>query len=193
MGGKSVSIPFKRESVWQVFRLVGCPLLQNHVSIPFKRESVLQDLLIFFCKTKNEFQFPSNGKVYCKNGSPVALGPNGTGFNSLQTGKCIASFGEVVSAADGEEEVSIPFKRESVLQEPTNQPTTVGALKFQFPSNGKVYCKTELQNHFGSPALFPFPSNGKVYCKFPLSDQERWQIESGFHSLQTGKCIARIQ
>ena len=62
------------------------------VSIPFKRESVLQDWKLEKTTkcSKKWFQFPSNGKVYCKRNSVNML----------------------VSVTH----VSIPFKRESVLQ-----------------------------------------------------------------------------
>ena len=64
-GVVEVSIPFKREGVLQVYydhKRIGA----NRVSIPFKREGVLQVVIYtregdFFL-----FQFPSNGKVYCK-------------------------------------------------------------------------------------------------------------------------------
>ena len=45
-----------------------------------------------------EFQFPTNGKVLCKLCSPLLLPPKrkGSRFNSLRTGKCFASFNWIV-------------------------------------------------------------------------------------------------
>ena len=87
-----VSIPFKRESVLQDYTASFQQVDALIVSIPFKRESVLQaDNPSQFLVPWKEFQFPSNGKVYCKSKIRVAI-------LKLQ-------------------DVSIPFKRESVLQE----------------------------------------------------------------------------
>ena len=110
------------------------------------------------------FQFPSNGKVYCKHLSvrvrarvfqvsipfkregvlqaiPQTTYPKHyyVRFNSLQTGRCIAS--------------AIPKLEVNA------------DLEFQFPSNGKVYCKKEKELARDAANKFQFPSNGKVYCK----------------------------
>ena len=75
-------------------------------------EELTQALLV-----ANEFQFPSNGKVY-----PKKMLLNGMCqdclycFNSLQTGRCIQSHGMLDDLLEITEE-------------------------FQFPSNGKVYPK----------------------------------------------------
>ena len=134
-----VSIPFKRESVFRAsiealggIGLSGFNSLQtgkciqrieseidydlgNEVSIPFKRESVFRDWGIWACAPfTEEFQFPSNGKVYSELKIPTARGKR-LSFNSLQTGKCIQRhriFGAVVVSI-----VSIPFKRESVFRD----------------------------------------------------------------------------
>ena len=87
------------------------------VSIPFKRESgsqVAKSLYICVCSGVRSFQFPSNGKADRKQ---LAIGIllDATRFNSLQTGKRIASTyaSSHVSAVFA---VSIPFKRESGSQ-----------------------------------------------------------------------------
>ena len=88
----------------------------------------------------SKFPFPSNGKVYSKTmskyensdnfrsfhslqtGKCIASNLNQTRgcikmcFNSLQTGKCIARNKEVRNERYRSKGVSIPFKRESVLQ-----------------------------------------------------------------------------
>ena len=113
--------------------------------------------------------------------------------------------------------VSIPFKRESVFKAGIAN-TAYAMVKFQFPSNGKVYSKpTSSRKRLSSTRPFQFPSNGKVYSKKTAytmhSDlEERFQFPSngkvyskvaakktvpataaaGFNSLQTGKCIQSL-
>ena len=185
---EGVSIPFKRERVWQAAYLLqatgmrltcfnslqtgkcmarqsksaaGTPLI-GFVSIPFKRESVFKaSPIVCFLLECYLFQFPSNGKGYRK---PTAMVSNsmilsafqfpsngkvdrktaGLGkmsrtkisFNSLQTGKWIAS---KISPRRIPSKiiVSIPFKRESVSQEPVAEHILDVGVEFQFPSNGK--------------------------------------------------------
>ena len=88
-----VSIPFKRESVLQdVFAATHNVVWKGCVSIPFKRESVLQAFRRLTNHITVRFQFPSNGKVYCKQGNTsFSAFLSSFCFNSLQTGKCIAS------------------------------------------------------------------------------------------------------
>ena len=171
------------------------------------------------------FQFPSNGKVYSELliiESPEAPLQNGfnslqTGkciqrnrtneeteadlesFNSLQTGKCIQSQEGSVFSEQGSDQVSIPFKRESVFRV-TRLETEAVIYKvsipfkresvfrvrgrgrqrsfrigsFQFPSNGKVYSEVAAAEELGgefATIRFQFPSNGKVYSEFRWSDQ----------------------
>ena len=134
-----------------------------------------------------KFQFPSNGKVYSEKWSahkslwlhrvsipfkresvfrvkltPLLL-PKQLSFNSLQTGKCIQRLAE--KKLEAQARVSIPFKRESVFRVQGLLPDFITSrLKFQFPSNGKVYSER--------PRL-----------QRPLLEQK------SFNSLQTGKCI----
>ena len=77
------------------------------------------------------------------------------GFNSLQTGRCVASVVFYKGDSHVRKKVSIPFKREGVLQAtPVEVEKSFNSLqtgrcvarnrdldKFQFPSNGKVCCK----------------------------------------------------
>ena len=117
-------------------------------------------------QSERKFQFPSNGKVHCKfrdscdsdcNSGNVSIpfkresalqvsrfhriNCHYNCFNSLQTGKCIArdvieNFFQINMI------VSIPFKRESALQELFLSLASVSVSAFQFPSNGKVHCKS---------------------------------------------------
>ena len=116
---RTVSIPFKRESVFKVTisvdgktvaKMVPFQFPSNgkvyskyygnrriepglvYVSIPFKRESVFKEdeRKAEYLKAK-EFQFPSNGKVYSKTKRGESMASPKFSFNSLQTGKCIQS------------------------------------------------------------------------------------------------------
>ena len=180
-----------RRNAWQGWGLA-------FVSIPFKRESVFRDAwqgwgLAFQCKRFNSlqtgkciqrawksaftkaddeaFQFPSNGKVYSeKQKIYLSAHRRHLCFNSLQTGKCIQSGtgGPVQELYDNvsipfkresvfrvaprrhnggsrESKVSIPFKRESVFRVFSNPVHRVKRLLFQFPSNGKVYSERHKQ------------------------------------------------
>ena len=113
------------------------------------------------------------------------------GFNSLQTGKCIA---RKIAASHANTRSS-----------------------FQFPSNGKVYGKPEGWEYVGKlDNLFQFPSNGKAYGKevppgisvprvevsIPFKREDVWQVAivgwilhqraKSFNSVQTGRCMARV-
>ena len=134
-----VSIPFKRESVSQVV-IRSCAKSACHVSIPFKRESVSQ------------VRLPQRTRI-----ASIC-------FNSLQTGKRISRYFNCETEAEAYD-VSIPFKRESVSQVQRAWDLARDIEKFQFPSNGKAYLKSE-------------------------STPIRWSVDS-FNSLQTGKCISR--
>ena len=59
-----VSIPFKRESVFREVQLCLLATRRQQVSIPFKRESVFRAVSTDVEIGDEEFQFPSNGKVY---------------------------------------------------------------------------------------------------------------------------------
>ena len=111
------------------------------------------------------FQFPSNGKVYSEKSVKVETQQRkGGSFNSLQTGKCIQSADPAAREKMGK--VSIPFKRESVFRALASGVPYIRYLRFQFPSNGKVYSENFLMNKvmlMGN--LFQFPSNGKVYSE----------------------------
>ena len=137
-------------------------------------------------------------------------------FNSLQTGKCIQSrsskFGLPLR-----DNVSIPFKRESVSKVLKLKTINWFISEFQFPSNGKVYPKCHSWFWIARFTTFQFPSNGKVYPKrvnatdnmgfrigfqFPSNGKVypkslfRLHLSQSrikcFNSLQTGKCIQRF-
>ena len=141
-----VSIPFKRESVFQEviahsdtegpdgfqFPSNGKAYSKgecyqrwhksHQVSIPFKRESVFQvDLRIRNLSTKRlkvsiPFKRESVFQVGC---SSIIITTLTLCFNSLQTGKRIPSTGRLHLLQSDAQRVSIPFKRESVFQEDT--------------------------------------------------------------------------
>ena len=116
---------------------------RKKVSIPFKRESVLQDL--------------QGDMGYCLQ----------DGFNSLQTGKCIASFFRDSSLASLSSFNSLQTGK-----------CIARSRVYPFPAENKV-------------TLFQFPSNGKVYSKRRIHQRRIHRHTSSFNSLQTGKCIAR--
>ena len=190
----TVSIPFKREGIYKADRKDGCwtwwrsfNSLQTGRYIQREKPPEEKD------GDNNEFQFPSNGKVYTKPYLALPIAVVLIGFNSLQTGRYIQR-----SRKDNE--------------------ATTQARKFQFPSNGKVYTKktTTREVSIAAPGKFQFPSNGKVYTKWktlnPNSfflhvsipfkregiykdcfNRHRRQTRSGFNSLQTGRYIQSWQ
>ena len=114
-----------------------------------------------------------------------------SGFNSLQTGKWIQRhLKEQTSRLMMGEKVSIPFKRESGFKVGLSDLNVFWAIRFQFPSNGKVDSKKSLLRTCGkkSEIKFQFPSNGKVDSKKVKSLPEV-EVTPGFNSLQTGKWI----
>ena len=118
----------------------------------------------FYC---NGFQFPSNGKVYPKVSNWVRCRRwwRRLSFNSLQTGKCIQRYYLLDSS----------YFRIS---------------EFQFPSNGKVYPKRRRR-------IFVVEHRRKVSIPFKRESVSKAFADSGylvdvyacFNSLQTGKCI----
>ena len=116
-----VSIPFKRESVSKE-KCLGHISERDHetVSIPFKRESVSkanqkisQNLVI------SKFQFPSNGKAYPKLTVEVgSIVNDGDVFQFPSNGKAYPKRRpRFHNATLQDNEVSIPFKRESVSKD----------------------------------------------------------------------------
>ena len=118
MTSARVSIPFKREGVLQdVILKVPYPTSLESVSIPFKREGVLQvncDNLLFYCI---EFQFPSNGKVYCKLIMEIQRDVYRVSIPFKREGVLQAAPRSSSRRCSDDGHVSIPFKREGVLQE----------------------------------------------------------------------------
>ena len=138
----SVSIPFKRESISKGFSGGCSSVLEAAVSIPFKRESISKVNVSPMSAQKHEavsipFKRESISKVG-RFGRKKIWTPSC--FNSLQTGKYIQRELNARIQAIRELEVSIPFKRESISK--GKSPTLgIRRIKFQFPSNGKVYPK----------------------------------------------------
>ena len=133
-----VSIPFKREGVSELAYLGTLGVLQK-VSIPFKREGVSE----------------RNTKKTTLKNLKVSIPFKREGVSELSfhtTCNCFRIF------------VSIPFKREGVSEQNPTQNYPGDGLKFQFPSNGKVFPNTQRQRHrMGTTLTFQFPSNGKVF------------------------------
>ena len=146
------------------------------------------------CHPCDQFQFPSNGKSYPKitetelqemieklvsipfkreiiskesywHHDPVETYE---GFNSLQTGNHIQRHIDVVNQATAD--------------------------RFQFPSNGKSYPKSNIEEWASiEDGKFQFPSNGKSYPK--EGSDPRWHVlpRPRFNSLQTGNHIQRYR
>ena len=99
-------------------------------------------------------------------------------FNSLQTGRCIQSAAPL--SYDERYAVSIPFKREGVSKAFEGIKINEVMLKFQFPSNGKVYpkAKSRKDGRRGGGVSIPFKREGvsKEDCRHP--HQRRKEIVS---------------
>ena len=113
-------------------------------------------------------------------------------FNSLQTGKCIASklLGKPCVAMDyGFNSLQTGKCIASEKVQPHYRPSRY--LCFNSLQTGKCIAskRTMLYNNIGT--AFQFPSNGKVYSKLVMDVVE--QHYKSFNSLQTGKCIARVR
>ena len=170
------------------------------------------------------FQFPSNGKVYCKTAPQKVKRLKWKQFQFPSNGKVYCKL--LLECTNNIRLciVSIPFKRESVLQERFTTPsacaTTVSipfkresvlqvntfidgirGVEFQFPSNGKVYCKRWVKRtcivDSGLMVSIPFKRES-VLQEMSLSRRrlckmarKKWVYHRyRFNSLQTGKCIA---
>ena len=94
---QKVSIPFKRENIYQLCKDIFRCFAVLRVSIPFKRENIYQ---------------PSGHR-------PARSRFGGLRFNSLQTGKHISTLINQLRTVShrGPILVSIPFKRESIYQQ----------------------------------------------------------------------------
>ena len=136
------------------------------------------------------FQFPSNGKVCCERYKKTVAATMPRRFNSLQTGRCVASR-QKFWGSHTHYRVSIPFKREGVLRDQRSSNTESRESLFQFPSNGKVWLRATAEEASRLyPDRFQFPSNGKVCCE-QRQKRRAACTQTGFNSLQTGRCVAR--
>ena len=113
------------------------------VSIPFKREG-LSELKI---PTTNpmvtkEFQFPSNGKVFPNQIQILENNVGNLSFNSLQTGRSFRTQLRISITTVLQSFNSLQTGRSFRTVE--NVAKAVISLKFQFPSNGKVFPNTNL-------------------------------------------------
>ena len=116
----------------------------------------------------NSLQTGKRIASYCHS-LPLRTG-DGICFNSLQTGKRIASHRTRRGRIRGIR-VSIPFKRERGSQV-NSQATSILAKQFQFPSNGNADRKLAwMCDYMGHEVMFQFPSNGKADRKEQLHSQ----------------------
>ena len=113
----SVSIPFKRESTLQEELARVNAQIAVLVSIPFKRESTLQDTI-----------------------TPCSQNPTHESFNSLQTGKHIASH-EIELIVDSMMCFNSLQTGKHIARQQKVDDKNLYMLAFQFPSNGKAHCK----------------------------------------------------
>ena len=88
---RHVSIPFKRESACKGYRCFGFKENSARVSIPFKRESACKVERQELPRLKGKVSIPFKRESACKELNQVFEKEKPTGFNSLQTGKCMQS------------------------------------------------------------------------------------------------------
>ena len=187
-----VSIPFKRESIYQHLKSRQAIAFLS-VSIPFKRESIYQLFEKYEQELEGEkkFQFPSNGKAYINQNAQQGLIPvlnsvsipfkresiyqrdggritdsfSGCGFNSLQTGKHISTLCvEYQKLLRIQDVVSIPFKRESIYQHRKKRRVTELGQIVSIPFKRESIYQRQLDaSAYARFFLFQFPSNGKAY------------------------------
>ena len=125
---------------------------------------------------------------------------------------------EEIRVEPQEKLVSIPFKRESVLQDIQVLDSFAGEAEFQFPSNGKVYCKQKYYGFFLDQEFYEvsipfkresvlqvFDAGRNSFCKCVSIPFKRESVLQAidrhsnslhcfrFNSLQTGKCIQRVR
>ena len=165
-------------------------------------------------KSRCWFQFPSNGKAYPKSESTSPLGKDAKKFQFPSNGKADPKYDEAHRVitdtstfqfpSNGKaypktyfcfrhtgirQQVSIPFKRESVSKDVSariakEKKATAVSIPFKRESGSKV----ELAFYVVCDVWFQFPSNGKAYPK-----KRKYRIHCisncRFNSLQTGKRI----
>ena len=139
------------------------------------------------------FQFPSNGKVCSKEIALIVVPIGYLSFNSLQTGKYVASGNQIKVKRDFRHNCFNSLQTGKYVASKTGQ-TRYGEnyTMFQFPSNGKVCSKSPNSNIALKIRLwFQFPSNGKVCSKQLFQCCENVYCRC-FNSLQTGKYVASM-
>ena len=124
--------------------------------------------------SEEKFPFPSNGKGYSKITDRLVEDGGINMFPFPSNGKGYSKVAKAPVAIIRFVEVSIPFKRERVFKVLIMWDRRASTEEeFPFPSNGKVYSKSQHSFLFSFlPISFPFPSNGKGYSKdtdLPLS------------------------
>ena len=137
------------------------------------------------------FPFPSNGKVHRKDMCCRQVYRTSLGFPFPSNGKVHRKPNDF----DATDNATYLFPFPSNGKAYPKEHRTIRArllYRFPFPSNGKAYPKTikYLLTIVSGIVLFPFPSNGKVHRK-AQGTRKNSLVQLCFHSLQTGKCIAR--
>ena len=164
------------------------------VSIPSKRESAWQvrdSGLSSSLSLQNSFNSLQTGKCLASH----FFSENHAGeksFNSLQTGKCFAR--NCIIFSDPKWEVEFQFPPNGKVLCKLNVPgDKLPSDEFQFPPNGKVLCKSD--SRIASKlniSVFQFPPNGKVLCKLvevPHPHKDEYVI--GFQFPPNGKVLGK--
>ena len=155
---KFVSIPFKRESIYEhIFKWISKNLWW-WVSIPFKRESIYERGEKGDCDSRSDsFPFPSNGKAYM-NLARAAQERNRWKVSIPFKRESISELSELPQARSRwPGGVSIPFKRENISERIMDLYLLSAEDLFPFPSNGKAYLNAPVLNPVG-----PWLQNAKT-------------------------------
>ena len=126
--------------------------------------------------------------MYCKHCLDFSSEVSSSYFHSLQTGKCIASRNRRRNRRKSNN-ISIPFKRESVLQALMCSCIARKISYFNSLQTGKCIAskKKEQETRLGNNHFHSLQT-GKCIASCRLTRAKR--LLAYFHSLQTGKCIA---
>ena len=134
------------------------------------------------------FQFPSNGKVFPNVEEEDTDSPEDASFNSLQTGRSFRTIRLIKLNLGGlicfnSLQTGRSFRTFSVRNR-----WHLPGIKFQFPSNGKVFPNFHLHRDVACVCSirFQFPSNGKVFPN-RLNNCGALMFRKSFNSLQTGR------
>ena len=160
------------------------------VSIPFKRESIYKENPHNLDSWGLEFQFPSNGKAYTKQILYVLADIVFTVFQFPSNGKAYTKRKNGCTPRLSDQ-VSIPFKRETISKGKIFVSVRVPSLSFNSLQTGKHIQRGII--FLGICALLvSIPFKRESISKDPLLHPKHRQRKKGFNSLQTGKHIQRL-